>query len=307
MGGSASRWAILICIVMLTAGCSLQQRAIRSVADSLGDGGGSAFVAETDLPLVEGALPFSLKAMEALLAKAPDSRGLYLALAQGYMLYGYACAELPAEDVRQTDYDRYRRQRDRARVFYRRALEYARSGLMCRRGAPALPAQVRTAADLQAFDQPLDVAFLYWCGAALAKWITLSKTDPAAIIRLPEAELYMRQAAAIDPDYDCGAIHEFFISYEARGNAGPGGRDRARQHYARALELADGRKLSPIVAWLEAVVIPDQDLAAFDRLVRQVRAFDPAQYPAFALANQLSRERARQLERARADLFLGAQ
>ena len=207
----------------------------------------------------------------------------YLALAQGYMLYGYAFAELPAEDARDTDYDAYLMQRNRARDFYCRAFGYARRGLVCRRGAPEVDAPVRAHADVQAFDQLLDVPFLYWCGASLGKWIALSKTDPAVVIRLPEAAIYMQQAATLDPDYDGGAIHEFFISYESRGNASGDSRARVRKHYERALELASGRKLSPRMAWLEAVVIPDQDLTTFDRLVAQVLAFDPAQYPECAL------------------------
>ena len=62
--------------MLLCSACSVKKIAVNSFADALGSGAGTAFTSESDLELVEGALPFSLKTMETLLEKAPQLKGL---------------------------------------------------------------------------------------------------------------------------------------------------------------------------------------------------------------------------------------
>jgi hypothetical protein len=115
--------------MLLLPACSVKKIAVNSFADALGSGAGTAFTSETDLELVAGALPFSLKTMETLLEKTPQHKGLCLSLAQGYMLYGYAFCELKADEVKDRDFAQYQCQRERAKMFYQRAYGYARRGL----------------------------------------------------------------------------------------------------------------------------------------------------------------------------------
>lgn len=304
-----SYYAYLVCIaaliVCVSSGCSLRRRAVISFADALGSGAGSTFTSESDLDLVEGSLPFSLKAMESLLAQVPDHRGLHLSLAQGYMLYAYAFVDLKADEKKETDFPEYQRLKNRAKILYLRAYGYAKRGLDLSVETFADACEKKNSGALLLVKKKQDVPFLYWAGVALAKWITLAKTDPSAAIRLPEAAAYMQRALEIDPDYDRGAIHEFFISYEARGAAMGGDMNRAREHFTKALALADGRKLSPLVTYVEACSIPSQNKEEFDGYVRQIMAFDTDRCPDYRLINTLMKKRTEYLLKKKDDLFLG--
>jgi tetratricopeptide (TPR) repeat protein len=225
-------------VLLLAPACSVKKIAVNSVADALGSGGGTTFTSESDLEIVEASLPLSLKTMEALLEQAPRHKGLCLSLARGYMLYGYAFCELKADDVKERDFARYQHLRERAKLFYQRAAGYARRGLgLCDSGFARADAAATMSA-IKAIGDKACVAFMYWSGAALAKWITLAKTDPAAAGRLPEAAAYMQRCLELDPDYDSGAVQEFFISYEARGAIMGGDIKKAIEHFKKAEALA---------------------------------------------------------------------
>ncbi len=294
-----------LAVLMLCAGCSVKRLAVGSLADALGSGAGAAFTGESDLELVNGALPFSLKAMESLLEKTPQHRGLHLSLAQGYMLYAYAFVDLKADEQKDRDFAEYQRLKDRARSLYYRAFAYARRGLELsskefeKAFAGNNPEALRLLTDRQ------EVPYLYWTGAALAKWIMLAKTDPAAAIRLPEAAACMQRALALDPDFDRGAIHEFFIAYEARGAAMGGAMTRAADHFHRACQLAEDKKISPLVTYAEACSIPAQNGREFDALMQQILGFDADRYPEYRLVNTIAKKRAAWLQQKKDDLFLG--
>lgn len=296
---------MLIFFLIACSGCSIKKLAAGSFADALSSGAGASFTAEGDLELVEGALPFSLKAMESLLEKAPAHRGLHLSLAQGYMLYAYAFADLKAEEIKDADFAEYQRLRSRARALYGRAHEYAKKGLILSSKKFGGAFQANNQEALQLIKKKQDAAFLYWAGISLTKLITLSKTDPAAAIRLPEAAAYMQRAFEIDPDYDSGAIYEFFIAYEARGAIMGGDAKKAEEHFKKAVALARGEKLSPLLTYAEALSIPGQNRQEFDAFMKQIMDFDIEQHPEYRLLNALTKKRAQQLLKKKDDLFLG--
>ena len=76
----------------------------------------------------------------------------------------------------------------------------------------------------------------------------------------------MRRALALDEGFGGGAIHDFFIAYEGGRPAAAGGSgERARAHFDRALELARGQRVAPLVGFAETVCVAEQDRAEFDR------------------------------------------
>ncbi len=154
-------------------------------------------------------------------------------------------------------------------------------------------------------DDKACVPYLYWSGAALAKWITLAKTDPAAAARLPEAAAYMQRALELDPDYDNGSIQEFFISYEARGAIMGGDVKKAVEHFKKAEALAAGKKLSPWLTYVEAVSIPGQNKKEFDEYIQKILAFNLDACPENRLVNAIAQKRAQYLLQKKDDLFLG--
>jgi predicted anti-sigma-YlaC factor YlaD len=291
--------------LLFSPACSIKKVAVNSFADAVGSGAGATFTSESDLGLIEGALPFSLKTMEALLEKTPEHKGLCLSLAQGYMLYGYGFCELTADEVKDRDFAQYQLQRDRAKLFYQRAHGYARRGLALCTPEYGKACGANCADAVRLVDKKECVPYLYWSGAALAKWITLAKTDPAAAVRLPEAAATMQRALELDPDYDNGSIQEFFISYEARGANMGGDAKKAAEYFKKAEALAAGKKLSPWLTYVEAVSIPGQNKKEFDEYIQKILAFNLDSCPENRLVNALAQKRARYLLQKKDDLFLG--
>ncbi len=291
--------------LLFSPACSIKKIAVNSFADAVGSGAGTAFTSESDLVLIEGALPFSLKTMEALLEKTPGHKGLCLSLAQGYMLYGYAFCELRADELKDRDFAMYQNQRDRAKLFYRRAHGYARQGLELCATDYGKACEVNCVDAVRIVDKKECVPYLYWAGAALAKWITLAKTDPAAAVRLPEAAATMQRALELDPDYDNGSIQEFFISYEARGANMGGDAKKAIEYFKKAEALAAGKKISPWLTYVEAVSIPSQNKKEFDEYIQKILAFNLDSCPENRLVNAIAQKRARYLLQKKDDLFLG--
>jgi predicted anti-sigma-YlaC factor YlaD len=90
----------------------------------------------------------------------------------------------------------------------------------------------------------------------------------------------------------------------ARPDAGRDAAARARGHFARAVELSAGADAAPYVTLAEAVCVPQQRRAEFERLLAQALAVDPARRPEGRLANLVAQRRARWLLARAERLFL---
>lgn len=273
------------------------------MADALGSGTGNTFSAEGDLELVGEALPFGLKTMEALAAEVPENKGLFLSLAQGFSLYAYAFAELEGEKVKEDDFKAYQRQTQRAGKFYYRAHEYAVKGLAAASEEFGENKGKDLTAAVNAVEEKEDAALLYWAGASLAKWITVSRNNPSAISRLPETVVYINRVLDLDSAFDKGSAYEFLMSYECRGAAMGGDTSRAKEHYRRALELSGGKKMSVFLSYAELFSIPSQNREEFRELIKKVIAYDLDEYPAGRLTNAIARKKAEILLSREEDLF----
>jgi predicted anti-sigma-YlaC factor YlaD len=151
-----------------------------------------------------------------------------------------------------------------------------------------------------------DVPLLYWTGAAWSLAVAASPGDPAMIADLPRCEALLRRALELKEDYDAGAIHEYFVAFEGSRPAAMGGSvERARTHFARAMELAAGRKVSPLVTLAESVSVGEQDRAEFLALLDKALAFDARELaPEYRQANLAAQRRAAWLKGRVDALFL---
>jgi len=286
------------------AGC---RGAAASLAASAVSGGGDAYASDDDPELVRDAVPFGLKTMEGLLEDSPRHEGLLTSLASGFTQYTYAFVQADAEqadldgrlDAAQAARARARKLFLRARGYGLRGLDVRHAGLSGRlRAGPGLPGALGVA-------RKDDVPLLYWTAAAWALAISDGKADMALVAELPVPVAMMERALALDEAYGDGAIHEFFITYDAtRSAAEGGGADRARAHLERALALSMNKKLGPLVAWAEGVLVQRQDRLGFTRLLEEVLRADPEKEPRYRLANVLAQRRARALLAHADDLFL---
>ena len=303
MSGSPSRsGAALVVLAAMVPACSIKHLAVNALGNALAEGG-SIYARDEDPDLVWEAVPFGLKTVEGLLEESPRHKGLLLAAASGFVQYGYGHVQQEADFVESTDLARATALRDRARRLYLRALGYGMRGLEV--DFPGLRERLRErgAAALEGTRRE-HVPLLYFTGLAWFAAISISKDDSELTADQRQAEALMRRALALEEGWDHGALHDFFISWEGRGEAVGGSFARAREHLDRAEELAGGRRVSAFVNFAETVSVARQDKAEFERLLRQALAVDPDAQPGMRLANLVYQKRARWLLARTDELFV---
>ncbi|HEY5765018.1 MAG TPA: TRAP transporter TatT component family protein, partial [Candidatus Deferrimicrobiaceae bacterium] len=81
--------------------------------------------------------------------------------------------------------------------------------------------------------------------------------------------------------------------------------ERARGHFDRAVELAAGKRVSPMVTYAETVSVRTQNRAEFLDLLGEALSFDARGGPAsYRLANLVAQRKARWLQGRVDELFL---
>jgi predicted anti-sigma-YlaC factor YlaD len=285
------------------AGC--RTVAVKTAASAVSGGtSGETWSSDDDPELIRSAVPFGLKTMEALLAEEPKHEGLLGSLASGYTQYAYAFVLAPAEAADlQGRSGEAAAGRARAKRLFLRARDYGLRALELRHpGMRNALLGVRDAEQALAKLEKKDVPLAYWTAASWALAISAAKEDMGLVAELPAPGALATRALKLDEPWSDGALHEFFISYDA-ARSDP---TAARAHYERAVALSMNKKLGPHVSFAEAVLVPAQDRDAFTKLLEQVLAADvdaPDARPN-RLANVLSQRRARLLLDHADDLFL---
>jgi predicted anti-sigma-YlaC factor YlaD len=229
------------------------------------------------------------------LAESAEHKGLLLAASRGFTQYAYAFLQQEAEEAEDQELAKSLVLQDRARRLYSRARDYGLRGLAL--GKPGFAQELRKdPAKALAATSREDVALLYWTAASWGALIGLSKSDPDVLGELPQVEALMDRALELDEAFDRGAIHTFMIGYEAvrQGVAGDPA-ERARHHFARAMELSGGSEAAPLLALAEAVCVPQQRRAEFESLLQQVLSIDTRRAADNRLATVLAQRRARWL------------
>jgi predicted anti-sigma-YlaC factor YlaD len=273
------------------SGCSIQRFAANRVGDTLA-ASGTTYAADDDPELVAAALPFSLKLMESVLVSAPGHRALLGATCAAFTQYAYAFVQQDADAVALEDTDRAWQGWRRAERLYLRARDYGLRGLDV--AIPGFSAELRrdrAAAVMRARASEVDL--LYWTAVSWGAAISLAKDDPDLVADLPAISALIDRALALDEAWDHGAIHAFMVTYAMVRPDVEGDRlEIARGHLDRALELAQGKAAGPYVSWAEAVCLPQEDRACFERSLRDALAIDPDAEPATRLANTVMQRRA---------------
>lgn len=294
-------WLAVACTTSLS-GCSIRSLAINSLAGALADSA-AVYASDPDPELVRDALPFALKTFEALLVSAPENQALLLSTCSGFTQYAYAFVEADAARLEFSDYPESRRLGDRALALYLRARDYCLRALEL--DYPGLTERLMSqpetaAAELTADD--LDV--VYWAAASWGSAISAGVHRLEVIADLPAVRALFDRALELDESYSDGALHEALISLDALPEAMGGSRQRADQHFARALELSRGLSASPYVGYATSVLVPAQEREAFQRTLEQALAVDPDAALELRLANHVAQARARFLLDHADDLFL---
>ncbi len=268
--------------------------AMNQLGDALA-GGGTVFSSDDDPELIKDALPFSLKLMESVLAETPRHEGLLLSLCSSFAQYSYGFVQLEADEIEDDDYDRALELRERSINLYLRAKRYGLRGLDVRHSNFSENLKLDTESVLAKLD-PDDVPYLYWTGLSWIAAIALSLDNPEFVSDLAIAEAMMERALALDPDWDYGSIHSFFVTYEMSRLTGVGDPiENATRHYQKAMELSGGNMASVLVAYAESVAVEKQDKEQFTALLNRALAIDLDSRPDWRLSNRIYQRRAKWL------------
>lgn len=302
----AYRLAAAVCVLLLSAGCSIKKVAVNKLGDMLASSG-STFESDEDPDLVAAAIPFGLKLYEGLLAESPKHTGLLLAAASGFTEYSYAFIDLKAEEAKEESVDKANALQERARKMYLRAHGYAIRGLEVK--YPGFGAALdNDAVTALKRVRKTEVPLLYWSAASLGLAISTSKGSPEMIGQLPLVEMIVNRIVELDETFDSGAVPEFLITLEAaRSGVKLEDMEAAmRKHFDRAIEISKGKRAGTYVSFAENADEPAQNAAEFKAMLEKALAIDVDADPTTRLANVVAQRRARWLLAHQSELFLEA-
>lgn len=290
-----TRLTVLACIIAPLTGCALVQRkAVGMVASTLASSG-DVFTRDDDLELVGDAIPFGLKLYESLLDSAPKNKDLLIATCSNFTQYGVAYLETEAMVLGEAQHhDEVAHLNQRALKLYLRAKGYCLRAMEVR--FPGIEQKLLTdPAPALAKTEKKDVPLLYWMAASWGSAIGLGVDKPEIVIDMPVVRALADRALALDESWSKGAIHEMFISLDSLPEALGGSPAKAREHFARAIELQKGLSPGPYVALASGVALPAQDRAEFEKLLQSALAIDPDKDPSVRLVTLVQQRRARAL------------
>jgi predicted anti-sigma-YlaC factor YlaD len=268
--------------------------AMDSVADGLA-APGEVFSADDDPELIRQAVPFSLKFMESILSSTPRHVPLLTALCKNFTEYGYAFVQSDGEYLGDADYKGSRELKVRAKKIYVRARNYGLRAFDVRfdHFSELIYKDPKAAA---AKAKKEDVELLYWTGVSWLAAISLSKDDSDLVADVPQAEALLYRAYELEPDYDDGSLHDFFITYEgSRPTLMGGSLKKAKEHFEAALKLNHGQSASTYVNYAEAVDVKTQDREEFVEMLHKALEIDADKKPSWRLVNLITQKRAKWL------------
>lgn len=301
------KYFFLAVVILLISSCSINKLVVDVLTDTLtgGEEESSVFTKDDDPQLVGDALPFILKLYEALLEENPQNIKLLLTTGSGFIMYANTFVHSEAEMLPPEEYERKEALTKRAKKLYLRGRDYLLKALEIK-----YPGFKRSLSENN-FDQALnpvkkeDVPLLYWCAAGWFGAIAIDVFDLRLTIDLKKAEVIMERAYQLDPDFNNGAIHEFYIMYYSSLPEGMGGdKEKARYHFGKAVELTEGMSASPYIALATTLCIKNQDVEEFKELLNRALEIDPDANPENRLINIINQRKARWYLKHIEDFFL---
>lgn len=289
------RLIVIVLAMAASPACALVQRkAVGMVASTLASSG-DVFTRDDDLELVGDAIPFGLKLYESLLDSAPKNKDLLIATCSNFTQYGVAYVETEAAVLGEAQHhDEVAHLNQRALKLYLRAKGYCLRAMEVR--FPGIGQKLLTDPEpALAQAEKKDVPLLYWMAASWGSAIGLGIDKPDLVIDMPVVRALAERALALDESWSKGALHEMFVSLDSLPAALGGDPERARKHFARAVELQKGLSPGPYVALATGVALPAQDRAEFEKLLQTALAIDPEKDPSVRLVTLVQQRRAQAL------------
>jgi predicted anti-sigma-YlaC factor YlaD len=152
-----------------------------------------------------------------------------------------------------------------------------------------------------------DVPLIYWLVAGTLAAYSLDPFDLDLGFKIPELSGLIKRAYEFDPDFNNGALDEFFILfYGALPSTLGGDIELAKKHYAIAIKKTGGNSAGPYVSYAESIAMSAQDYESFKRNLEAAIAVDMSKVKGDTnkLAQKISKRRARYLLKNAGAYFL---
>lgn len=291
--------------IFLLSSCSINKMAINAVSDALtSQGSGNVFTGDNDPELIGDALPFAIKMYEALLAQNPDHEGLMLMTGSLFVMYANAFVQGPADMLPQGEYVKREEERLRAKNLYLRGSVILEDGL--EKKYPGI-----TAARDDQFEKKLsdlkkeDVPVIYWYVAANLSAYAINPMDLALGLRLPQLKMLIDRAYELDPDFNSGALDDFYVLFYSSVPESMGGNKAlAEEHFVKAVEKSKGLSAGPYVSIAGSICVSSQDYPRFKDSLNKALVIDVDADPDNRLVNIISQRKARYLLSMAPRLFI---
>ena len=111
---------------------------------------------------------------------------------------------------------------------------------------------------------------------------------------IPEWVAMIAKAYDLDPDFNNGALDDFYIQfYAALPDTLGGDKAKAEKHYQLALEKCRGLSASPYVSYAKSICVPAQDYDTYKDNLEKALAIDPDEDPSQRLVNIITQRKAK--------------
>jgi hypothetical protein len=211
----------------------------------------------------------------------------------GFAQYSYAFLQSDA-DAGDPASPSTRELKARASAMYDRARGYCLRAIDGRHRGFALAIQKDPKGALAVMTRA-DVPALYWTGVAWGGALTMTESPLARVGEIAVVRALFSRALELDEAWEGGAIHEAMIAVEGLPFILGGSPARAKEHFDRAVALANGQSAFAYVTLATSVAQPAKDKAAFEKLLKSALAVDVTSRPSIRLANLIAQKRARTL------------
>jgi hypothetical protein len=298
------RFVLLSALIAVSACGAVKSAAMKSVASTLSETGNIA--SHNDPDTIEAAIPPFLVMFESL-ADSEDLKKfepIQTATCALYTQYAFGFIAAKGEALQWDDFEKSKELNERALRLAIRGRDFCWRGLEVRfKGvSAALKADPATALRKAKREH---VPLLYWSAASLGAAISAGGLGhPELLNDWPIVRALAERGLALDEAWNGASLHELMITVESQGEILGGSEERARKHFARAVELQKSLSPGPHVALAMGAVKNKQDRAEFEKLMKEALAMDPEKNPSNRLIVLITQRRARTLLAHIDDMFL---
>ena len=293
-----NRIILTAALTVIVAACSPKSLIVNQMT-AMVDGGITAFESDSDLDMVEKAIPANIKLLEAMLANNPSNDRLSSLIARLYGSYGFGFVEtrleasLYAASAENPSGSEIQSLKGQVNRTYEKGMRFALDVLEQREpGARAAFLKVATIEPYLARLGNADVAPLFWYGFNLGAWVNRNLDSIRAVSRAHVARKVMERVLELDPVYNNGGAHLFLLSYfGSRPPMMGGNQAKARDHYLEIKRIAGDDYLLADLFYARYCMRQQQDRDGFVATMQRIIDHSPADND-IALYNAIAARRA---------------